>query len=94
MSSVGSFPEAVGGGDNLATVDGSMHQRGGGIGNRPRSNESSTKQVIGQIKDQFKEELDKFKDEIVGHKEDVHKFLDQLKEDAKRTIELRQSAEI
>ena len=50
--------------------------------------------MIGKIQDQFKEELNRFKNEIDGHKADVHKFLDQLKDDAKKTIELRHSAEL
>ena len=41
----------------------------------------------------MKDELDKFKTEMAEHKNDFNSVLDQLRTDAVKTIELRQSTE-
>lgn len=49
--------------------------------------------MIGKLENQFRQELDRFKDEMVGHKNDFARVVQQLKQDAQKTIELRKSAE-
>ena len=46
------------------------------------------------MESQFKDELRKFKDEMAEQKQDFAQVLNELREDAKKTIELRKSAEM
>jgi len=64
---------------------------------RPRSGQQTSLQdqlVLNKLESQFKQELKRFKEEMAEQKQDFAQVLSQLRDDAKKTIELRKTAEL